>query len=348
MLAIMFDSLVLCGIMKKILKQLFLGLFLTGITAWGVLALYYGDSMTSPWQTGVAVLFGLSGILALMDVLGFRWRFRYFWVHLTLFIIVLITWLSIAPSNTRAWQQDVAKLAYATIEGDQVTLHNIRNFDYRSEFDYDPAYYDKTYNVSKLEEVELLAFYWMGPAVAHTILSFNFGEQGHLAVSIETRKELNEEYSTIKGFFRQYELMYIVADERDVIRLRTNYRNNPPEQGYLFKPTGGKENGRRLFLSYIEKINELYEKPTFYNTLLDNCTVAIWVRTWVNAEHLSFSWKILLSGYLPEYLYESKRLDQTLPFAELQQRAHINPLAKAAGDADDFSKRIRANYPPLD
>ena len=329
--------------MKKILIRIFWLLFLASATAWGVLALYYGDSQNSDWQTVVAIIFGSSGLMALIGIFSagsIRW-----WLlgHMLLFVGVLAWWFAIAPANDRHWQADVARLAYATIDGDQVTLHNIRNFDYRSEFDYQSAYYDKTFDVSKLQGVDLFAFYWMGPAIAHTILSFDFGEQGHLAVSIETRKEVGEEYSTIKGFFRQYELIYIVADERDVIRLRTNYRNDPVEDGYLYRLTGKQENARRLFLSYLDEINPLREKPTFYNTLLDNCTVAIWLRSLVNSEHIPFSWKILLSGYVPEYLYESKRLDQQIPFAVLQRQAHINSLAKAADQAEDFSRRIRVS-----
>jgi hypothetical protein len=182
----------------------------------------------------------------------------------------------------------------------------------------------------------------MGPAIAHTIMSFNFGDKDHLAVSIEARKELNEGYSTIKGFFRQYELIYIVADERDVIRLRTNYRKDPIENVFLYPLHPPKENMRRLFMKYIGQINELHENPAFYNTLLDNCTTAIWFNTRVNPGHLPFSWKILLSGYVPEYLYESGGVDARIPFEQVQQQAHINSLAQAADQSPDFSQRIRA------
>jgi len=133
-----------------------------------------------------------------------------------------------------------------------------------------------------------------------------------------------------------------VADERDVIRLRTNYRKNPPEEVYLYRLQGPLENAQRLFLEYMKKINGLNEKPAFYNTLLDNCTTAIWLNTRINPEHLPFSWKILLSGYLPEYLYESKRLDARISFPELQRQAHINSRAQAADQSPDFSTHIRA------
>jgi len=229
-----------------------------------------------------------------------------------LFIAVLSNWLTIAPRNDRLWQKDVATLAYATFENHRVTVHNIRNFAYRSEFDYQPAYYQQTYDLNKLQGVDLFVVYWMGPAIAHTIMSFRFSDGKHLAISIEARKEQNEAYSTIKGFFRQYELIYIVADERDVIGLRTTYRQNPPEQVYLYPLQGSKSNALGLLMAYLQEINALSEQPAFYNTLTNNCTTGIWMHTLINPGHLPFSWKILLSGYVPQYLYESGKLASLL------------------------------------
>ncbi len=235
----------------------------------------------------------------------------------------------------------MAVLPWAEISGDQVTVHNIRNFDYRSETDYTPAYYDRRFDLSQLEAVDVVAVYWMGPAVAHIFLSFAFAGDDYLSVSIEARKERGEGYSTVKGFFRQYELAYVVADERDVIRLRTNYRRDPPEDVYVYRVQGSIDNGRRLFLAYMDRINALRERPGFYNSLTTNCTTTIWLNSRVNPGHLPFSWKILLSGYLPDYLYESGRLDGGMPFPELRRRAHINARAHAAGGEADFSRRIR-------
>jgi hypothetical protein len=185
----------------------------------------------------------------------------------------------------------------------------------------------------------------MGPAIAHIFLSFGFGDQ-HLPISIEVRKTRSKEYSTVPGFFRQYELIYVVADERDVIRVRTNYRKSPPEEVYLFRVVGAPiENGRRIFLDYIRDINALKERPRFYNTLTTNCTTMIFAHTTVNPGHIPLSWKILLSGYVPEYMYEQGRVDRSLPFAELKRRSHVNAVAQAADKAPDFSQRIRAELP---
>lgn len=320
---------------------LLLALLMLATSGWGVLALYYSGPQTPVPGIALSGTFGLAALLAI-TALGFRrWRWRALAAYLVLFAAVLAWWLGIEPSNDRDWQPDVAKLAYATIDGDKVTVHNVRNFAYRSETDYTPAWYDKTYDLSKLEGVDLVAVYWMGPAIAHTFVSFAFADGEHLAVSIETRKEKGEAYSTVKGFFRQYELYYVVADERDVIRLRTNYRHDPPEDVYVYRTQGPIENGRRLFLEYVRQMNALKAKPDFYNTLVNNCTTDIWYNSLVNVTHLKFSWKILASGYVPEYLYESGRLDTSLPFPELQRRAHVNARAQAADAAADFSRRIR-------
>jgi hypothetical protein len=310
-----------------------------------VLALYYFDHESLALRTGFAAAFALVSLMALVGFVLPRWRWRAFTVYLALFAVVLLSWRAIAPSNDRDWQPDVAILPYATIDGDRVTVHNIRNFDYRTETDFTPGYYDKTFDLRKLDGVDLIATYWMGPAVAHIFLSFDFAGGDHLAISIETRKERGEGYSTIEGFFRQYELYYVVADERDVIRLRTNYRKDPPEDVYVYRLHGPIENGRRLFLQYIEEINALKDRPEWYNTLTTNCTTAIWMHTRINPGHPPLSWKILASGYVPEYLYEIGRLDSNVPFAELQRRAHVNARAQAADKAADFSRQIRAGLP---
>ena len=160
--------------------------------------------------------------------------------------------------------------------------------------------------------------------------------------TIEARKELGEGYSTIKGFFRQYEPLPIVADERDVIRLRTNFRKNPPEDVYRYRLQGSPELARQFFLEYVKTINEEKDHPSFYNTLTANCTNVIWMHAQVNPDRVPFSWKMLASGYAPEYLYDMGRLDTSVPFAELTQQGYVNPEAQALGDAPDFSQRIRA------
>lgn len=327
----------------RFFKLLILFLWLTSTTAWAALAVYFGDSYGETIHLILSIVVALIGLGAVIDLLFIPSRGkRTLLIHGGVFLVVLLWWFNIQPSNDRNWQVDASKLAHASIEGDLVTVHDIRNFSYHSELDYSPDYYDKTFDLNKLEGVDLFAVYWMGPAIAHIIMSFDFGEHNHLAVSIEARKEEGEGYSTIKGFFRQYELMYIVADERDVIGLRTNYRKDPPEHVYRYRIKAPKENVRQLFLKYIERINGLYKKPLFYNTLIHNCSTTVWLNARdVIPDHIPFSWKILASGYIPEYLYEVGRLDQQIPFARLKARAYVNPLTKGREISPLFSSIIR-------
>ena len=184
----------------------------------------------------------------------------------------------------------------------------------------------------------------MGPAIAHVFLSFGFGDD-HIAVSIEARKERNEGYSSVQGFFKRYELIYVVGDERDLIRVRTNYRQDPPEDVYLYRVQAPAENARRLFLQYVRAINALRAAPRFYDTLMTNCTTTIVLHTRVNPDSMPLSWRVLLSGYAAEYAYQRGRLDTSLPFEELQRRSRVNEAARAADRAPDFSRRIREGRP---
>ena len=319
---------------------------LLGMTFWWALGLAVAGPGTDTVRVVLAAIYALAGLAAIVCLLLRRgWRQALVVYGVTL-VAVLGWWASLRPSNDRAWAPEVARLAHATVDGDLVTVHDIRNFDYRSETDFTPAYYDRTFDLRKLDAGDLLAVYWMGPAIAHMFVSFGFGDD-HLAISIEARKVKGEGYSSLKGFFRQYELVYVVADERDVIRVRTNYRKDPPEDVYLYRVQGPRENVRRVFLDYVRMINALYERPQFYNPLTTNCTTNILFHTRVNPATLPQSWKVLLSGYTAQFAYDNGRLDRSLPFEELRRRSLINVRAQAADQAPDFSRRIREGLPGL-
>jgi len=311
-------------------------------SAWSALAIRYAAPFADPVKAGLAMSLVLLGVAGIVGV---------FWSRLRIATFVLVValagwiglWSSIEPSNERDWQPDVAVLPEVVIDGDLVTVRNIRDFEYRSEVDFTPRYYDKTFDLRRLDHGDLVAVYWMGDAIAHMFVSFGFGDDS-LAVSIETRKERGESYSTLAGFFKQYELFYVVADERDVIGLRTNIRSDPPEDVYVYRTKATPEQLRRLFLEYAREINALRERPEFYNTATTNCTTNIWMHTKVNGG-LPFSWKILLSGYVPELAYENGRLASDLPFAELRRRSRVNDAARAGGLGPGFSQRIRAQLP---
>jgi Domain of unknown function (DUF4105) len=326
--------------MGKWFGVLLLGGGVTGMTVWGMGALYYSPLPTLLREL-LAITFGLATAGAF---LGLSHRRRTLLGFVLVWGALVLWWSTITPSNSRNWQPDVAVLPSATIDGDRVTLHHIRNFEYRTATDFTPRYYDKTFDLRQLESVDMVSSYWAGEAIAHLFVSFGFGGQDYVAVSIETRKERTEDYSSIKGFFKQYELFYVVADERDMIRLRTTYRQ-PPEEVYLYHIRVPPAQARRLFMDYVREINHLAQQPEFYNTLTTNCTTNILFHARASGGSARYNWKILFSGYAPAYVYERGRLDTSLSFAELKQRSHINARAQAAADAPDFSQRIRAGLP---
>ncbi len=255
------------------------------------------------------------------------------------FLGLLGWWLTLAPQRDRDWKPEVARLPFATITGACVTVHNVRNFDYRSETDFTPHYETRHYALDQLRGLDVIQTYWGSPFMAHPIISFDFGAQGRIAFSIETRPERGECYSALAGLYRQFELIVIAADERDVVRLRTNYRTG--ETSYLYHLTTPPARARSLFLVYLRLINELDAQPQWYNAITHNCTTSIRTQRAV-AERAPWDWRMLVNGYADELLYDRGGLDRRLPFAELKRRAYINDRAKAANDAPDFSARIRA------
>jgi hypothetical protein len=258
------------------------------------------------------------------------------------FALVLLWWLMLQPSNTRDWQPDLAVPAYADIAGDKVTIHNIRNCDYRTETDFEVQHYDKAFDLDKLRTTDLYLVYWGSPHMAHTMVSFGFEGGDHVCFSIECRKEKGEGYSAVKGLFRQFELMYVVADERDLVRLRTNYRQG--EEAYLFRAQMTPEQGRTFFLAYLRRVNELHERPEWYNAITDNCTTAIRAQRAAH-DRAPWDWRMLINGHLDELLYERGTIATNLPFAELKQRSHINARAKEADKDAEFSRLIRQDLP---
>jgi hypothetical protein len=312
------------------------------MTLWGGAAIYYSNLPTG-LRLPVAGAFALIGVVLIYQ--GFRKSSRW-GAFIILFGVVLLGWFSIPPSNNRNWQPDLATLASADIVGDTVTIHNIRNCDYRTETDFTVRHYDKTFNLSKLKGVDFFLVYWGSPKIAHTMMSFDFEGQGNVCFSIETRKEKGEDYSTVKGFFRQYELIYVVADERDLIRLRTNFREKGKgEDVYLYRLKATPVFAREVFLSYLREVNRLKERPEWYNALTENCTTSIRKHTMPYNPNARLDWRMVVNGYIDEMLYERKLIDTSFPFAELKKRSYINPKAKAADKDPEFSRLIRVGLP---
>jgi hypothetical protein len=330
---------------RKILKicgWIFLVLTLFSMIGWASLAIYYSNlpDFLRPWIAGI---FGIGSLVILVGMYRDR-RARL--GFLAAFAVVLVLFLLIPPSNSRNWQADVAVLPWADIQGNKVTIHNIRNNDYRSETDYTVRHYDKTFDLTKLKSVDLSLVYWGSPYIAHTMMSFGFEGEGFVCFSIETRKEKGEDYSTIKGFFRQYEITYVVADERDLIGLRTNYRVG--EDVYLYRLAAPADLARKVFLSYLREVNSLKEQPEWYNALTDNCTTSIRGHTAPYNPDARLDWRIIVNGFIDEMLYERKTVNTSMPFAELKKRSLINEKAKGMEKSPDFSQLIRVGLPGME
>jgi len=304
--------------------------------AWAFGAVWF-DGPFAAMNKIVAALVAVAFIVALLFVRPF---WRKLGVFAVLFAGVLTWWLTISPTSNRDWQPDVAQKAWADIQGDEVTVHNVRNFEYRSETDYTPHWETRTVQISKLTGADLAINYWGSPWIAHPIASFQFSDSLPLAISIEARKVIGQTYSALRSFFRQYELIYIPADERDAIRVRTNFRTS--EAVYLYRLNLPLEQVRGRFLEYMHRINELHARPEWYNAMTSNCTTNIRTQR-VATQRTPWDWRILVNGKGDELLYQRGVLDHSVPFAELKRRAYINARAQAANDAPDFSERIRTH-----
>jgi hypothetical protein len=256
--------------------------------------------------------------------------------------VLLAWWLSLAPSNDRDWQPDVARTPTAEREGGVVTLRDVRHFDYRSETDFAERWETRRYDLDRIEGLDLFVSYWGPTLYAHTILSWQFGDAPPLAASIETRKEKGEAYSAVKGFFRQYELVYVLADERDVVGLRTGYRG---ERVLLYRLSTPAQAARALLEQYLAEANALARRPAWYNAFTQNCTTGIWRNVRAIAPDTRFDWRLLANGRLDELLYERGTLDTRLPLAELRARSDVTAQARRCGERADFSSCIREGLP---
>lgn len=293
-----------------------------------------------PWAVArgvVAVLF-VGAIVA--SIIAFKPRPRTL-VGIAIAIAAVLTWYQfLPPSNDRAWQPNVARVARAEIDGDRLTIENIRDFRYRTEDDFDEAWVTRSYDLAKLEKLEVFFCYWGPTDIAHTMMSFGFSDGEQLALSVEVRKEADETYSPIASFFKKFELIYIFGDERDLVALRSNYRN---EDVYLFPSPLPPEKVRLLLLDILARTNSLADEPKFYGTIEDNCTTSLVGHlNKVRDEPIPFNMDLLLNGHIPEMSWRKGNLgDLDTPFETVKARSAISERALAYGDGPEYSRRIR-------
>ena len=315
-----------------------LWLILAVLTLWALAALYI-DTRIAAWRIPLTLIYGI-GIFVIL--FRFKWSAKAAALCLAAFCIVLVWWFSLKPSNDENWQPDVARTAWVGFDGDRITIHNLRNCSYRSEFVYENCWSDRTLDLSQIKGADLFLTNWGLSFASHPIVSFQFGDNQHVAFSIEARYKTGQSYSTILGCFRQFGLIFVASDERDVIRLRTNYRKD--EEVYMYRIQARPDVARAMFLTYVTYLNRLNDHPEWYNELTRNCTTTIQKPLAANTDNPQpWTYQYILNGKLDELLYDRGRLvTGGLPFSALKSREHINAAARAAGDSPDFSALIRA------
>jgi len=329
---------------REWLSRLLYTLLFLPVFAWGILALWWGS-----WPHWICVTILIIYAVAHVAALIIPPTRRVVVCCLLVFLIPLACFFLMQPSNDRNWQPDVAEMPFAQIEGDKITVHNVRNCNYVTETDFFPHFETRTYDLSKLKSVDYMLTDWGLKYIAHTMVSFGFEEDQYLCFSIETRKEVGESYSALKGFFRQYELIYIAGDERDLVRLRTNFRKG--EDVFLYRMrVASFKNARNFLLDYLNRTNQLHENPQWYNALTENCMTSAFrlARKQAAPGKGKWHWSIILNGFADRHAYENGTIDTSLPFDALKRISRINDRALAADNSPDFSLMIRQGIPGMD
>jgi uncharacterized protein DUF4105 len=326
------------------------GIFLTLLLAWiwGGLAIFFSFPVTDWLKISMACLFAslLPGIF-----LFSRSFIKGFSLCLLVFTVLIVWWQTLQPTNDKDWATDVARVSHGEILGNRLIMHNIRSFRYSGDtisadsWDTEERWETREYPLDKLQGLDLFLSYWASEHIAHTIMSWDFGQDQHLAISIETRKDKSQEYSAIKGFFKQFELSYIAADEDDLIRLRTNLRK---ERVYVYRLLVTVEQARELLEEYVKKMNRLVSEPEFYHALTRNCTTTIQLhRNAIAPDNpMPLDWRIIASGHIDKLLYENGKIIQRLPFAELRQQSRIDQRIQTR-DENNFSRILRHGLPTM-
>ncbi|HWD12171.1 DUF4105 domain-containing protein [Pseudochrobactrum sp. sp1633] len=322
------------------LAQAFVSLLVILITIWGSLALYYQLSESRVFNAviiGLWVLIALAALSTIWFADLYQFRKALFIVFTLVFAVLLIWWHSIKPSLNRDWAPEVAQTVTADFKGDQVRLNHIRDFDWRTEKDFTANWKSADYDLNQIKSVDLFLSYWAGPAIAHTLVSFGFEDGRYVVFSAEIRKKRGQAFSEIGGFFKDFELAMIAAEESDIVYLRTNVRG---ERVYRYHVDIAPEQARQLFRLYTDTANRLSKDAGFYNTLTANCTTVVFDMARILDPSIALDYRVLLSGYLPEYMFE-KELILTPETNTQSMRLNADISAQAKGSREGYSQRIR-------
>ena len=325
----------------QILLKALLTLSLALAALWGCGALWFRLPLGEFGRGAAAAAFAASMLAAILLIWWHRPLLSAA-ILAPLWAGLLLWWATILPSNDRDWQPDMAHVARAEINGDTLTVWNVRNFTWRSETDFDQRWETRHYHLRQLRGADLFLSYWSGPLIAHAIVSFTFADSDPLAFSIEIRKEKGEAYSSTAGFFKSYELAIIAADERDVVKVRSTVRG---EDVRLFRLDMQPQTVRGLLGEYVALANRTSAHPRWYNTLTANCTTMIFGMARRMDPRIRMDWRILLPGKLPSYLREREFVTGDVPLEQLIAASHIGPRAAAPPSDPGFSQRIREGVP---
>jgi len=311
------------------------------ISAWGALALWFRLPAPEGLRALAAVLFAILG-LATVAALFLRRSLIALAVFAVVFGALLVWWHTITPPRDGDWAPDVARQTTATIEGDILTLSDVRDFDWSSDSDFTERWSKRSYDLSKLRTLDLFLAYWAGPEMAHVVMSFGFVDGDHIAWSVEIRREKTSEYSPVADAFKSHTLVYLATTERDSVRLRSNVRG---EDVRLYRLNTPPEQARALLEEYAVQATALAAEPKWYNSITANCATVVFKIVRAAGGTFPFDWRLVVNGFLPGYLYDHRVVVTSIPLAELMQRAAISEKARAADQSPDFSQAIRVGVP---
>ena len=324
------------------LGKMAVSLILLLTALWGALALWYQLSGGTAAQAIGALLWGALGV-ASIALWWTRGDARVLLPYAAGFLLLLVWWSFITPKQQRVWADDVARNVTGKVAGNRVTLDNVRNFDWRSDDDYTVKWEQRSYDLDELRTVDTALSYWTGPYIAHTLISFGFADGRFLTFSIEIRKEKGESFSAIGGFFKHFEMSLIAADERDILRVRTNVRGEDDHLYSLAIPVAA---ARSMLLGYVDQAHALAATPRFYDTLFANCTTIVYEMARRIEPGLPMDWRLLASGYLAGYLDKLGVLAPGFSLEQLTELGHVTTRARASS-RPDFSEAIRVGMPDV-